>query len=93
MAGGLVSHLWKDDIIGNEDGSDDIGGGRLVSCHIFCVHTPQSSEFLSEVRANSKDSLPQGQDPANQIQLNSTVTGVKLVRCAIFMRCVLWYKF
>jgi hypothetical protein len=47
-------------------------GGRLVSCRIFYVHTPQSSEFLFEVWANSKDSLPQGQHPVNQIQLNSS---------------------
>jgi hypothetical protein len=47
-------------------------GGQLVSCHIFYVHTPQSSEFLSEVWANSKGSLPQDQHPANQIQLNSS---------------------
>jgi hypothetical protein len=48
------------------------GGGRLVSCHVICVCTPQSSEFLSEVLVNSKGSLPQGQHPANQIQLNSS---------------------
>ncbi len=45
-------------------------GGQLVSCHIFCVHTHQSSEFLSEVRANRKGSLPQGQHQAKPTQLN-----------------------
>jgi hypothetical protein len=39
---------------------------------MFYVQTPQSSEYLSEVWANSKGSLPQGQHPANQIQLNSS---------------------
>ncbi len=46
--------------------------GQLVSCQVFCGDTPQSSEFLSEVWANSKGSLPQGQHPANQIQQNSS---------------------
>jgi hypothetical protein len=46
--------------------------GRLVYYHVLCVCTPQSSEFLSEVWANSKGSLPQGQHPAYQIQLNSS---------------------
>jgi hypothetical protein len=39
---------------------------------VLYVFTPQSSEILSEVWANSKGSLPQGQHPANQIQLNSS---------------------
>jgi hypothetical protein len=44
----------------------------LVSCHVLYVYTPQSSEFLSEMWANSKGSFPQGQHPANKIQLNSS---------------------
>jgi hypothetical protein len=71
MAWGLISHPQKDDIIGNKDYSDDIMGPIGLLPNFLCTH-PQSSEFLSEVWANSKGSLLQGQHPANQIQLNSS---------------------
>jgi hypothetical protein len=36
----------KDYIRQIEDDSDDVKGGRFMTCLIYCVDTPQSSEFL-----------------------------------------------
>jgi hypothetical protein len=41
--------------------------GRLGPCHIYSISNPQCSDFLFEVLANSKGSLPQSQFGANQM--------------------------
>jgi hypothetical protein len=50
-------------------------GGPIGVLPYCCVDNLQSSDFLSEVWANSKGSLPQGQHAADQIQLIKAVGG------------------